>query len=79
MGITEKGEDMTQEARTLHYFQTHKRGLTPLDFWQKLGIYRASDVVYKLRKEGHDIRTDWIYVHNKYGDACRVAYYTYED
>ena len=69
---------MTQEARALRYFQTHKKGLTALDFLYKLGIYRASDVVYKLRKEGHDIRTDYVNVKNRYDEVCRVAYYTYE-
>lgn len=69
---------MTQEARTLKYLQTHKRGLTPLDFWVKLGIYRASDVVYKLRKKGHEINTDFINVKNQYDETCRVAYYTLE-
>lgn len=70
---------MTQEKRTLKYFQTHKKGLTALDFLTKLGIYRASDVVYKLRKDGHDIRTDYVNVKNRFGETCRVAYYTYED
>ena len=70
---------MTQEKRTLKYFQTHKKGLTALDFLTKLGIYRASDVVYKLRKDGHDIRTDYVNVKNRFGEICRVAYYTYED
>ena len=70
---------MTQEARALKYFQTHKKGLTALDFWTKLSIYRASDVVYKLRKAGHDINMERVNVKNQYGETCRVAYYTLED
>lgn len=70
---------MTQEKRALRYFQTHKRGLTPFDFWVKLGIYRASDTVYKLRKAGYDVKTDRIKVKNQYGEVCNVAYYTLED
>lgn len=70
---------MTQTARTLKYFQTHKRGLTPFDFWSKLGIYRASDTVYKLRKIGYEIKTDQITVKNQFGEECRVAYYTLEE
>lgn len=77
--MIKEGMNMTQEARALKYFQTHKRGLTPFDMWMKLGIYRASDTVYKLRKAGHDIRTDYINVKNHYGETCRVAYYTLED
>lgn len=68
---------MTHEARTLRYFQTHKRGLTPFDAWVKLGIYRFADTIYNLRQEGHDIDTDYIYVKNHFGEKCRVAYYTY--
>ena len=71
---------MTQEDRTLKYFETHKRGLTSLDFLTKLGIYRSSDVVYKLRKklreEGRDIKMERVKVKNRYGETCNVAYYT---
>ena len=70
---------MTQEKRALEYFQTHKRGLTPFDFWTKLGIYRASDVVYKLRQEGYDINTEMKNVKNQFNETCRVAYYTYKE
>lgn len=70
---------MSQKQRALRYFQTHKRGLTPLDFWVKLGIYRASDVVYRLKKDGHHIKTNFVNVKNQYDEDCRVAYYTLED
>lgn len=70
---------MTQKKRALRYFQTHKKGLTPFDFWVKLGIYRASDTVYKLRKAGHEINTEYVTVTNQFGEKCRVAYYTLED
>ena len=72
-------ERMTQEARALKYFQTHKNGLTSIDFLTKLAIYRASDVVYKLRKEGYPIRMERKKVRNRYGETCNVAYYTLED
>ena len=70
---------MTQEARTLKYFQTHKKGMTPFDMWTKLGIYRASGVIHKLRKDGYDFKTDYVKVKNQFGEDCRVAYYTLED
>ena len=69
---------MTQKYRTLKYLQTHKKGLTPFDMWTKLGIYRASDVIYGLRKDGYDIKTDLINVKNKFNEDCRVALYTLE-
>lgn len=70
---------MTHEKRTLRYFQTHKKGLTPLDMWTKLGKYRASDTIYKLRKAGHKVNMERIKVKNKFGEECRVAYYTLEE
>ena len=69
---------MTQEYRALKYFQTQKKGLTPFDMWVKLGIYRAADVVYKLRQDGYPIKTDLIHVKNQFDETCRVAYYTLE-
>ena len=69
---------MTQKMRALRYLQGHKRGLTPLDMWVKLGIYRASDVIYQLRKDGYDIRTDVAIVKNQFDEDCRVACYTLE-
>lgn len=69
---------MTHEKRTLRYFKTHKKGLTPFDMWIKLGIYRGADVIYKLRQDGHDIKTDYVKVKNQFGEECRVAYYTLE-
>ena len=70
---------MTHEERALRYFRSHKRGLTPFDMWRKLGIYRSSDVVFKLRQKGHRISTELVKVKNQFGEECRVAYYTLEE
>ena len=74
---------MSQKTRALKRFQKKQnnkrdKGMTPLEMWTVLGIYRASDVVYQLRKEGHDIRTDFVNVKNQYDEDCRVAYYVLE-
>jgi hypothetical protein len=50
-------------------------GLTPMYAWQILGIYRLSDVVYKLRSTGFEIVTDRINVNNRFGEECYVASY----
>ena len=75
---------MSQKSRALARFkakQNNKRnkGMTPLEMWTVLGIYRAADVVFQLRKDGHDIRTDFVNVKNKFDEDCRVAYYILED
>lgn len=49
--------------------------ITPFVAWAELGIYRLSDTVYKLRKQGYDIVTNSLTVHNKFGEKCVVAEY----
>ena len=49
---------MTQANRLLDYLKTNGT-INPLESWQQLGIYRLSDTVFRLRKEGYLIRTDF--------------------
>lgn len=67
----------TQQGRLLKYLEIHKT-ITPMQAWQTLGIYRLSDVVFKLRKKGYEIETRRKNVKNKFGEKCRVAEYLYE-
>ena len=39
-----------QETRLLEYLKTNYR-ITPIEAWNELGIYRLSDVVFKLRNK----------------------------
>ena len=32
--------------------------ITPLEAWKIFGLYRLADVVYRLKKEGWDIKTE---------------------
>lgn len=68
----------TQKTRILRHLKTHKRGLTPLYAWQKYGVYRLSDVILKLRRDGYDISTGTEVVTNQFGEKCRVAAYRLE-
>ena len=54
-----------------------KRGeaVTQLDAWAKFGASRLAARVRDLRDEGHDIASEWIEVHNRFGEACRVKKY----
>ena len=45
-----------QELRLLEYLENN-RSINPIMSWQALGIYRLSDVVFKLRNRGYDIET----------------------
>ena len=46
--------------------------------WQALGIYRLSDVVFKLRNRGYDIETKRKTVMNKWQEKTSFAEYKLE-
>ena len=69
---------MSQRDRLLDYLKKHGT-INPLESWQQLGIYRLADVVLQLRKAGHNIKTEFIEVHNRFDEACRVAKYVYSE
>lgn len=66
-------ENMNQKQRVLEWLKRHK-GITPLEAWVELGIYRLSDVIWKLRKY-YIIDTEEKVIINKFGEECRVAFY----
>jgi len=68
---------MTQSNRLLDYLKLHGT-INPLESWQQLGIYRLSDTVFRLRKQGYLIRTDLVEVKNQFNEVCRVANYVFE-
>ena len=65
---------MTQADRLLNYL-TEYGPITALGCWAILGIYRASDAAYKLRKQGKPVQTTIVEVKNKFGEVIRVAEY----
>jgi len=71
----ERPKKGTQAERLLNWMEAgHK--VTPLDSWELLGIYRLSDVVFKLRRNyGYNIITDSVDVPNKYGETVTVGEY----
>lgn len=44
----------TQNAKILKYLQTHKKGLTAVDAWNKFSIMRLSARIWDLREERSD-------------------------
>ena len=46
--------------------------------WQKYGVYRLSDVILRLRRDGYEIATDTQEVVNQFGEKCKVAAYRLE-
>jgi hypothetical protein len=52
------------------------REINPLLAWQDFGIYRVSDVVFRLRKLGWPVDTDDLTVQNRFNEGCVVALYS---
>ena len=69
---------MTQKQMVLGDLKKFKKGITSLRAFEKFGITRLSAVIFDLRDDGYDIKTDMIAVKNRYGDTCHVARYTLE-
>ena len=67
---------MTQKEYVLKDLIRFKKGITSLKAFEKYGITRLSAVIYDLRDEGIDIKTDMIPVKNRYGETRYVANYT---
>lgn len=64
----------TQCERLLEYLKEHKE-IQPLKAWRELGIYRLGARVFDLRKDGHNIASDYQTITNRFGAKCRVATY----
>ena len=66
-----------QKDRILDYLRTG-RTLTRLNSWEELGILESPARISELRQEGFDIKTKMIRVTNRYGEAVRIAVWSYE-
>ena len=67
---------MTQDLRLLDYLIDNKH-IDPLTAWKKLGIYRLSACIHRLRKSGYPITTKKKTVHNVFNENCVVADYRF--
>jgi len=63
-----------QETRLLEYLKTNYK-ITPMEAWNELGIYRLSDVVFKLRNKNYEIETERMSVVNRFNEVCSFAEY----
>ncbi len=75
-------EKKTGDQRVIAALQRGEK-VTPLDSWMKMGVYRLSSVVHRLRNvkghsvEGvHDIKSGLVDVQNQFGDKIKVACYS---
>jgi hypothetical protein len=64
-----------KQYERLHAHLNRFGSITPFVAWTELGIYRLSDCVYKLRKQGVKIETTYVDVKNQFEETCHVAKY----
>ena len=63
-----------QEKRLLDYLKVNEK-ISPMEAWTELGIYRLSDVVFKLRNKDFEIETERKSVMNRFDEPCNFAEY----
>lgn len=63
-----------QADRILAYMKEHG-GITSLDASRDLGCIRLGARIFELKERGHDIKSEYIEVVNRYGEKCRVKRY----
>lgn len=74
--MTDKSKKAKSQCnRILHHLQTHKKGITPLEAWEKYGIYRLGARVWDLRAAGYDIVTEYDSYVNEDGHNVRYGRY----
>lgn len=67
---------MTQKEAVLEWLDQHG-SITSNDAWFNLGITRLADVIYKLRKDGINVKTYTENVDSRYGKT-EIAVYRME-
>lgn len=65
----------TQKSEVLRYMKSHK-GITSLQAIELFGATRLSDIIFKLKQEGYDIKTEQITRKNRYGHSVTFAKYS---
>ena len=65
----------SQKSEVLKYMKSHKKGITSLQAIQLFGATRLSDIIFKLRKDGYEIRTEEVTTKNRYGHSTTFARY----
>ena len=65
----------TQKSEVLMFMKTHS-GITSYQAIQHFGATRLSDIIFNLRKEGYEIKTEQITKKNRYGHTTTYAKYS---
>lgn len=49
---------MTQQQQIFKHLQ--RRSITGLEAWKQYGVYRLSEMIRRIRKDGHEVKTTMI-------------------
>lgn len=72
-----KAKQKSQKSEVLKYMQTHK-GITSIQAIEKFGATRLSDIIFRLRKEGYEIKAESVTTRNRYGHVTTYCRYSLE-
>lgn len=64
----------TQNVRILEYIE-ETGGITQLEAIRELGVMRLASRISDLRREGYNIKSEFVPVKNRYGETCRIKRY----
>lgn len=68
-------KNTTQLNEVLKYMKSHKRGITSWVAFERFGITRLADIIYKLKKLDYEIASEQITKKNRYGHVCNFSRY----
>lgn len=68
---------LTQDTQTSDILKHLKTGesITSLEAFNKFGATRLSAIIFRLRKRGYKIKTDYIKEKNRYGSTVLIGKY----
>ena len=66
---------MTQKKEVLKYMQTHKKGITSKEAWDKFGASRLADIIWKIKRDGYNVKKETIKVQTRRGYAHVARYF----
>tara|TARA_R100001460_G_scaffold7790_3_gene19576 strand:- start:3315 stop:3548 length:234 start_codon:yes stop_codon:yes gene_type:complete len=66
---------MTQKDKVLRHLENYGT-ITPLDAFRDYAIMRLSSIIFILRDEGYNIKSDTEKSINRFGEPCKYARYT---
>lgn len=69
---------MTQNERVLDYMK-NVGPITQLEAITDLGVYRLASRISALKKEGNNIRKEYVTSENRFGEKVRFVRYSLEE